>query len=238
MPKVILLPGMDGTGELFSLLLGALPDNLKPTVVSLNAIKPSEGENKVRRVNRYDVEFEYLRQLIGDDRVVLVAESYSGRLAYRLCQEIPSQVCQVIFIASFISTPSFWARLGAVIPSGLINPSLAPHWLLNKFCFAGFGEPHHIAALINTTYKVEKPLLARRIKAIAGLNKPTATVAIPAIYIRPKQDYLVNQQTVNHVASMFPRLAIEYLEGGHFLVQTHPDEFAAIISQCIKMQHD
>lgn len=234
MPKVILLPGMDGTGELFSPLLGALPDYLKPTVVTLNAIKPSECVSKSERVNRYDVEFEYLRQLIGNDRVVLVAESYSGYLAYRLCQEIPSQVCQVIFIASFISTPSFWARLGAVIPSGLINPSLAPHWLLNKFCFAGFGKPHHIAALINTTHKVEKPLLASRIRAIAELTKPTATVAIPTIYIRPKQDYLVNQQAVNYVASMFPRLRVEHLEGGHFLAQTHPDECAAIISQCIK----
>lgn len=232
MDKLILMPGMDGTGNLFAALANELP-HLDVDIVKLNNAQPSLYARQTIDQAPYDVEFEYLSQLIGDERVTLIAESYSGLLAYRLCQAMPEQIRQVVFIASFVSVPSRWAYLAAAIPSQLINPSLVPQWLLDKFCFAGFGQPQHVSALVDSIAEVDKRLLSARLKSIAGLPRVQPSVQTPALYIRPKNDYLVSRSALKHMANVFPKLTIKYLAGGHFIAQTHPSECAAIISQVI-----
>ncbi len=72
--KWVLLPGMDGTGLLFTPLLSALPIGVDPIVVSYPADRAASPEELLRIV---------LAHLPGEGAYVLIAESFSGPLALR-----------------------------------------------------------------------------------------------------------------------------------------------------------
>ena len=74
-PRLVLLPGLDGTGLLFEPLLRALPKEIEATVIRY------PGDQRLS----YDELLEFLRdQLPRDTPFILLGESFSGPLAIRL----------------------------------------------------------------------------------------------------------------------------------------------------------
>jgi hypothetical protein len=68
--RIMLLPGLDGTGRLFKPFIKAAPPHLSPIPVALPPDLLSYGE----LANR-------IAATLPNDRFVLIAESYSGPLA-------------------------------------------------------------------------------------------------------------------------------------------------------------
>src|SRR5690349_11939308 len=93
---LILLPGMDGTGELFGPLLAELPIELPVAVVSYPDRAASYADHvAVART-----------ELPRDRPFVLLGESFSGPVAVRLAAEAPSNLRGLILCASFLTCPS------------------------------------------------------------------------------------------------------------------------------------
>ena len=105
---------------LFDELILNIPREIDREVVCLNEI---QGVS-------YRQQAEQIAQKIGSSSVVVVAESYSGRIAYELCNLLGSRVSKVVFIASFVSCPGRLAKLAAVLPKYLLRPDLFPNWLM------------------------------------------------------------------------------------------------------------
>ena len=94
--RFILLPGLDGTGDLFAPLLAVIPRNLSARVIAY----PCE-----RRLS-YDELFGLIEnQLAAENNVILLAESFSGPLALRYASIHPERVQAVILCASSIQSP-------------------------------------------------------------------------------------------------------------------------------------
>jgi pimeloyl-ACP methyl ester carboxylesterase len=87
-PSLILLPGLDGTGDLFRPLLDVLPPGIDFLVVAYPADRPLTCDELL----------PILAEQIPPDRpLVLVAESFSGPLALRFAAAHPDRVRAVVF---------------------------------------------------------------------------------------------------------------------------------------------
>ena len=69
---MILMPGFDGTGELFSPLIAALPPTHRPTVI------------RYRDETKFDDYLETASAALPDHGAILIAESFSGPIALGL----------------------------------------------------------------------------------------------------------------------------------------------------------
>src|SRR5713226_3154653 len=92
--ETLLLPGMDGTGKLFTSFERQLSPELHPRIISY----PPD------RVLGY-------QQLLGEIRVspgpfAIVAESFSGPLAIELASRYANRLCALVLVASFVRNPS------------------------------------------------------------------------------------------------------------------------------------
>ena len=118
--KIILLPGLDGTGMLFEGILKVLPRTLDIQVFCLDEL---EGDSYAKKA-------QYLAEHLQSTELFIVAESYSGPIAYELCNLLGSNVKQIVLLASFISAPSLLSRYAYLIPTFALQASKLNIWLL------------------------------------------------------------------------------------------------------------
>src|SRR5271170_4693518 len=96
LPKLVLLPGMDGTGELFREFVHALPQGFETVSVRYSG-------------DRW-VGYTELLQEVGAacpaaERFVIVGESYSAPLAIQFAATNPTDLAGVVLCAGFARSP-------------------------------------------------------------------------------------------------------------------------------------
>ncbi|WP_299945098.1 hypothetical protein [uncultured Microbulbifer sp.] len=128
--KILLLPGLDGTGLLFRHLIEALPESLDLELISF-----FDFPQKI-----YLEQAQRLAELFSDRQLFLVAESYSGRIAYELCSLMSNKIKGVVLIASFISPPSKVSRLAVPLCRYGIKPTRCRVRLSAKSPFKRFAS--------------------------------------------------------------------------------------------------
>ncbi|MCX2833086.1 hypothetical protein [Microbulbifer thermotolerans] len=176
--KIVFLPGMDGTGLLFNELILNIPREIDREVICLNEI---QGVS-------YHQQAEYIAEKIGSSNILLVAESYSGRIAYELCNILGSCIAKVVFIASFVSCPGSLAKLAAVLPAYVLKPNLLPNWFMKMLCFDGRGNRVLLDQVREAITQVELSTLKQRLLNIAELDEPKDHQSTPAVYIEGVQN--------------------------------------------------
>ncbi|HZV83017.1 MAG TPA: alpha/beta fold hydrolase, partial [Geobacteraceae bacterium] len=93
---LVLLPGMDGTGLLFAPFVRALPEWVKPLVVSYPGDRPLDYPGHLEIV---------MATLPHDGQFVLLGESFSGPLALMAAARRPRGLAGVILCATFVDWP-------------------------------------------------------------------------------------------------------------------------------------
>src|SRR5262245_59650840 len=107
MPSLVLLPGMDGTGDLFAPLLTALPPSLPAKVVRYPTAEPL-GYAQLDGVAK--------AALPPADDFVILGESFSGPLAISLAAEPPSNLKALVLCCSFARNPRpVFSSLGPLV---------------------------------------------------------------------------------------------------------------------------
>ena len=221
MQQIILLPGMDGTGRLYKPLLKEIGGRYKVKVVSYPKNEPLTYTELTAFVRS---------QLVDDVEYVIVAESFSGKVACLLAEDNSINIRNIIFIASFLTSPNKYMKY-------------IPNWLL-KFLFSAY-VPSVIArsclfdasvrkSLVNEFRDIirsaNKAVLAFRFCEMASLRSDTETVLIPALYIRAKYDKLIKSIHVEDFRRKFNKFDLVEIEGPHFLAQSEPEKCWKIIS--------
>ncbi len=223
--KIILLPGLDGTGALFDALVNNLREGVDTEVLTYEKIDSLT----------YTDQAEEIGHRIKDTDVVLVGESYSGRVVYELNQILGERVKAVVFIASFISCPSKVAKLAGYIPIGLLKPNFINKSLLNIFGFNRQATPTLIDSVFSSISSANKQKLKARLKNISGLTKSQVKIYSPVTYIRPNRDLLVGRGSVEHIKSLCVNFKEVTVSGGHFIAQSEPEECAKVILNAASM---
>src|SRR5512138_2251270 len=122
-PRLVLLPGLDGTGDLFAPFIDAL-DGYPTQVVAY----PAD-----RAMNYAAHEAHARAQLPRDEDCILLAESFSGPVGIAIAASPPPGLKGLILCASFAVNPlpvfGPLSRLIGLLPFGAMPPRLAEPWL-------------------------------------------------------------------------------------------------------------
>ncbi len=221
--KVVLIPGMDGTGTLFAPFIQAAPTGIE--VISLPLIQnPDAG---------YEDQAKHAADCIGEEPVVLVAESYSGMVAYSMLHNDHLNIKHVVFAASFISCPSQLALLAKYLPVALLKSSVIPKYLLGKLLFGQFSTPELIALFYKSLNDVGNGILKTRLSQIASLPIPRMPINVPCSYIRPKGDILVSKDVIGHFQRLCQKLDVYEVDGTHFVLQTNPHQCWQVVQSAL-----
>ena len=221
--KLVLLPGMDGTGELFSEFIAALPEPFEAVTVSYPAeryLPYSELENYVRAA--CPVSEPYM----------LVAESFSTPLAIQYAATNPANLAGLVLCAGFATSPvRGWRRLLDCCLAPLMFRVPLPN-LAAKLWLVGPDAPTSLlTAVRGATSSVQPGVLAARLRAVlycevrADLNQ----IAVPILYLQAKGDRLVSASCLEEVRRIKPQVKVASLEGPHLLFQRQPQTAAEAV---------
>lgn len=225
--KLLLLPGMDGTGKLFEPLLRVLPAELEPIVVSYpNRIQTwQELQRKVEEVSPSEAPY------------VVLAESFSGPVALRIGVHAMNKPRAIVLCASFCQNPvSRHAVLCELaIKLGLLTLQ-APEFVVRTLLLGDNASSEVINRFYEAVRSVDSKVLASRARMILNLNVETelTTCDVPILYVRATKDRLVSSETVEVMKELNPKMQVAEVEGPHFIVQRAPYQLVDALSSFLR----
>ena len=225
MTRLVLLPGLDGTGDLFAPLIDAL-QGISTQVIRYPPDRPMS----------YAAHEDCARaELPRDEDYVLLAESFSGPVGITLAAERPPRLKGLVLCVSFVSNPlpvfGGLARLVERLPAVRMPPMLAEPWL-----HAGRGTPAlrrlHAAAMA----RVAAPVLRARVAALLSVDRRAELrrIAVPMLYLRATRDRLVPSSAARRVLEVRPDVQLVEIAGPHMLLQTEPVACAEALREFLR----
>jgi len=223
--RIVLLPGMDGTGVLLQDFAARLPGDITPQIVSY----PMDQVLGYRQL-----EERVAAELPSDGPLVLLGESFSGPLALRLSSRGLGNLRAVVLVATFVQSPLWWfpRALRAIIraPFFQLPP---PDWFLRRY-LAGSDAP---AELLQELRTVQKPLtpsvLAARAREIVAVDatEDLRCCPVPVLYLGGRRDRIVPPaRTLPGLKAIRPDLETVILDAPHLVLQRRPAEAAEAIA--------
>jgi pimeloyl-ACP methyl ester carboxylesterase len=215
--QIVLLPGLDGTGHLFKDFSDAIPDAYHKTVVSY-PVDPSLD---------YDALENLVIKQLPNDPFILVAESFSGPIALKIAAHPPPTLSAVILVSTFHRSPlgifSSLAKLLAAIPFWFLP---YPTGMLRYFLFAKNKSDSEIKEFFKIIRSLPCTLIQRRIQMVmdVDVSNDLKENHVPLLYLKGDHDPLISNSLMRELVKLQPRLSIEPISSGHFVLQANPRE--------------
>lgn len=227
---VLLLPGMDGTGRLYTRLLRALSESWRTTVVEFPG-----GE-----VAWYDELLPTVRSLAPEKPFLLVAESYSTPLAIRFASRRPEQLEALVLCAGFASSP---VRGLPRLLVRLVGPVLfhlpLMSWVIQRYLL-GVGADAALVEEVRAAIRAVRPeVLASRLKEILScdVRSDLARIEVPILYLQAEGDRLVGTECLDEILRCKADIVVERIAGPHLLLQREPESATRAIVKFLGQIH-
>lgn len=223
MVAIVLLPGLDGTGNLLDKFVAALGRDAEVTVVSYPVDKP--------------LGYADLEQLVGaslpaGQPFFLMGESFSGPVAISVAATMPAGLRGVILCCSFVRSPL--PKIGALRQLVHIFPVTSlPATLLSFFLLGRFSTDRLRSALADTLAAVSPSVLRGRALAALSVDasRELARVAVPILYLRASEDRVIPKRASELIRTLAPSTRIVDFVAPHFLLQVLPDAAASAVKE-------
>lgn len=204
----MLLPGLDGTGDLFDALVAAAPPGVRTHGVALPIDRPRTYAELAAAIE------------LPPGELVLVAESFSGPLAVLLAAR-HARVRRVVLCASFVTAP-VWSGL-AGLPDAMLGrtpPRAAVRAMLTG------GDDALAARVLASLAKVPPAIVASRVRAVLSVDvaQTLAELPQPVTLLAATRDRLVPRRSLAVMRSLRPEAPVVEVEAPHLLLQTRPHE--------------
>ena len=218
--KLVLLPGMDGTGILFEPLLAALPGNLHPIVQSYPRDKPLSYEELLPLIQA---------QLPDGEPFIVLGESFSGPLAVRIASARPPGLKAIVLCATFVRNP---IRLFPSWCRPLIRPFLFSRHLLPVRALIGGYHGSDLLPMVKRAKVAPPAVRAARARAIVGVNVEQALAGcrVPILYIAGSRDRVVARHNLARILAINPSVKVVILPAPHLVLQAAPEAAARAIA--------
>ena len=208
-PRLLLLPGMDGTGEFFARLVAALGGNATCIVASYPENATDTYKDHVRRI----------ADGMGPDGCVILGKSFGGPIAVELAAARPAQVHGVILVATFLQSPwpPWIMRLAAFFSQGLAPPAV-----LRRSLIGGRDDPELSALIAKIVGDQPRSVAAQRLRQIASVDvrEPFAGIRCPIRVLHGTDDHLVSHLPITAAARAKPGADVMLFDAPHMLLQT------------------
>lgn len=219
--RLVLLPGMDGTGALFTPLLAALGGELTTQVIRY----PDQP------LGYAELAAWVSPQLPTDTPYLLLGESFSGPIAIQIAASQPSGLMGLILCATFAHSPIPLPPAISALAPALIHrrrlQMLACRYVLGRYATAGCLD-----AVLAATQQVSSATLRSRIAAVLSVDARPALRActLPMLYLQAADDRLVRPGAYAAIKQQAPHCQLATLAAPHFVLQTQASESARLIS--------
>ncbi|MBD3675032.1 MAG: hypothetical protein HUJ26_16055, partial [Planctomycetaceae bacterium] len=167
--KIILLPGMDGTGELLECFVERAPQKFEPFVVPLPQKALSSYPELADRV---------IRHIPINEPFLLLGESFSGPLALEIASRQLTDLMGVILVASFV-TPPVSQRL-RWLPWSLLFHLPAPRAMIQRLLLNSTEDETLATEVLQTLRSVDPQVLASRVQLVLNHNSRQVLKSCPA----------------------------------------------------------
>jgi len=225
-PTLVLLPGFDGSGRLFSPLHKELADSIETIVLSY-------PNDKV--MTYYDL-CHYLKDELPNTPYVLLGESFGGPLALMLSRYAGENLKGIILCVSFVKNPQ-------VLAEKLIRPFLKPKhlqkktpaWHIKTMLTNGVSDPALIKNIQKATAALSREVYFYRLREIADVNvtQILEDCNLPVLYMRAIRDRMVYESSMKLVEKHAKNLSVEKFNTPHMLLQTQSKQAAESILRFI-----
>jgi pimeloyl-ACP methyl ester carboxylesterase len=226
--RLVLLPGMDGTGNLFADFVKALPDTFEAEIVSYppDAFVPySELIPLVRSFTPPSEPF------------VLVAESFSTPLAIQYAAMNPPNLKGLVICAGFAASPvRGWLRFIGLLLSPILFGVAIPKSLIKLMLVGPTAPPSLLATVSNTVLSVQPKVLSARFRAVLDCDAiaELTQVAVPILYLQATQDRLVPASCLEEILRIKPLTVVAAINGPHLLFQREPMQTAEVVARFVQ----
>ncbi len=221
--KLVLLPGLDGTGKLFAPLIEALPNSIDIQVITYPLNKEQSYNELIAQV----------KQNLPQEDFILLAESFSGPIAYHVALSQPKQLKALILVATFLENPRPF--LLKFIPNSRVLALPIPN-ILSRIFFLGFSVKSEIVELFNEAIKTVSPsVIEYRLKEIAQLKPSSQRVKIKTIYIQASNDKLVPSKSLKDWQKVCDNIDVFNINGEHFILQANSTGCAEVVTEAVRL---
>lgn len=222
MTCIVLLPGMDGTGKLFSNFLLALDKNFEPIVISY----PVDGPQDYETLKKFTLGLLPLNRPF-----FILAESFSGPLAIALAASRPSGLMGLVLCASFDRNPIPFLRLlrwavGCLPISSKFTSFIAP------LLFGRFSTNELVASTRTALNFVSTSALRARMKAVIDVNvsHQVRQIEVPILYLQALEDRIISDAVLRRLLMENSEIEVAQFMGPHLLLQATPKETAKVVT--------
>lgn len=227
---LVLLPGLEGSGDLFANLLPELPQTLNV----ITAAYPTQ------RFLPYPELVSWLSDLVPKDGpYVLIAESYGTPLAVKFAATHPPNLAGIVLSAGFISNPvRSWGLLPKLLARPLLFRFRLPDFLLEYFLVGPRASESLKLAVRHAMRSVSAEVLAERARAVIGCDArlEIGQVNVPMLYLRGTEDRLVGKESLDQIKNLHPATISFSVRAPHLLLQREPRIAARAIVQFLETQ--
>ena len=224
--RIVLLPGMDGTGELFESFVSLIEERFSVIVVRYPTTEPW-GYTELKAFAR--------SALPNEEPFVILGESFSGPIAISLANSCSTQLKGIILCCSFARNPhpffSIFQPLVSIFPI-----SIVPKVVLNFFLLGQFATATLRSTLSHAVSEVSSVALKARLKAVLKVNvsDELASITVPILCLCASHDRVVPRRAAELITQLNPRARVKQIDAPHFLLQAAPAEASNVIGTFIQ----
>ncbi len=216
--KIVVLPGLDGTGLLLKRFCEYAPDGVDVEVLAL----PNDP------IDDYDTIGDFISERIrGLESCDLVTESFSGPIGILLAHRHPEIVRSLTLVASFANSPA--PAFAKVIPWSILVRLPMPSFFAKRFLVG--SDDSLVSELKRAIRQTSPKTLVRRLQCLMNIDVtgPLSELKSELIYIRPIQDRLIPKRTVETIVAANPAVSVREIDGPHMILQTSPGQVWELI---------
>lgn len=219
--KLVLLPGMDGTGDLFARFIPHLPQVLEPVVIRY----PNEAWG-------YEQLLPFvLDRLPVNEPFVLLGESFSGPLAISIAAQNLPNLQALILVCTFARNPQPLAIKFAVnmkyLPPIFIQRIAVRYGLAN-----GLKSQYLENEVIAAVQTLSAATIWARLNAISSVDvlAQLKQIGCPTLYLSALRDRLIPRSCLRDLIKYSRDLKVVDVDGSHCLLQSNPIQCAAEVT--------
>lgn len=228
-PTLVLLPGLDGTGELFAPFLRVARQRFPVQMLRYDHGRDQSAAGLARAL---------LPELPDDREFALVAESFGSPIALRLAASAPPGLSAVVLVNGFARTPvslglaAFAQPLGWSLARGL---SRSPDWVLRRYLLDDAAPPALVAAVRQALRSVPPATLHARLSGLAVCDETESYLrcTAPMFYLRSTEDRLLGGGALAQLEYLRPGLCVESIAAPHLLLQRAPEAALAALARLL-----
>lgn len=226
-PVLVLLPGFDGTGELFRPLLASMDGHHRAHCIAYD---------NFASLSDYIDSAE--AQIPDDHPVCLVAESFSGPIALELLRRGNRDYRCAVLSTTFAKPPlGLVLSLAQKLRLASFVPPPVSEQILRVFCLNGVHKIDRILEIVDVVRAVPARSAQSRMQALSQMDATSFlhTIDIPVTVINATSDRVLRPRYSQSLLDNLPDVRHVKIDGPHLLLQANPDACAEEIARSLAL---